>query len=203
MSELQLQKQFGLKRYETAEMMFHKLRRAMVAPKRELVRGVVEVDKTYIGGPKPGKRGRGAAGKLLVVAAVEDRGEVSGRVRLQCIPSFMGATLAALIEANIAHGATIKIDGLEGYEAPDKEHYRQSPRIQGSGEGATIWLPHIHSVFSDLKTWLGGTHHGVHPKHLQAYLDEFGFRYDRRSNPMAASQTLLDLGTRLEPTTYN
>jgi hypothetical protein len=90
---------------------------------------------------------------------VEDRGEVSGRVRLQRIPNFMGETVAAFIEANIAHGATIKINGLEGYEALDKEHYRQSPPIQGSDNGGTIWLPHIHRVFGNLKTWLGGTHH--------------------------------------------
>lgn len=202
-SALQLQRQLGLKRYETAWTMLHKLRRAMVAPNREPLRGVVEVDETYIGGPKPGKRGRGAGGKSLVVGAVEDRGEVAGRVRLQRIPNFMGETLAAFVEANVDHGATIKTDGLEGYEVLDKEHYRHWPRIQGSGRGATTWLPHIHRVFSNLKTWLGGTHHGVDPKHLQAYLDEFGFRYNRRRTPMAAFQTLLGIGTRLGPTTYN
>lgn len=183
MSALQLQKQLGLN--------------------REPLRGVVEVDETYIGGPKPGKRGRGAGGKSLVVGAVEDRGEAAGRVRLQLIPNFTGATLAAFVEANVEHGATIKTDGLEGYEALVKNHYRHMPRIQGSGKGATVWLPHIHRVFSNLKTWLRGTHHGVDPKHLQAYLGEFVFRYNRRRTPMAAFQTLLGLGTRLGPTTYN
>lgn len=203
MSALQLQKQLGLNRYETAWAMLHKLRRAMVAPNREPLRGVIEVDETYVGAPKPGKRGRGAAGKSLVVGAVEDRGEVAGRVRLQIIPNFTGETLAAFVEANVEHGATIKTDGLEGYESLDKKHYRHLPRIQGCGTGASVWLPHIHRVFSNLKTWLRGTHHGVDPKHLQAYLGEFVFRYNRRRTPMAAFQTLLGLGTRLGPTTYN
>jgi len=202
-SALQLQRQLGMKRYETAWTMLHKLRRAMVAPHREALRGTVEVDETYIGGPKPGKRGRGASGKSLVVGAVEDRGEAAGRIRLQLIPNFTGKTLAAFIEANVEHGATIKTDGLEGYEALAKGHYRHVPRIQGAGEMSTKWLPHIHRVFSNLKTWLAGTHHGVDPKHLQAYLGEFVFRYNRRRTPMAAFQTLLGLGTHLEPTTYN
>jgi transposase-like protein len=150
MSALQLQKQLGLKRYETAWTMLHKLRRAMVAPHRETLRGTVEVDETYIGGPKPGKRGRGAGGKSLVVGAVEDRGKAAGRLRLQVIT---GKTLAAFVEANVEHGATIKTDGLEGYEALEKGHYRHVPRIQGSGKMAANWLPHIHRVFSNLKTW--------------------------------------------------
>ncbi len=141
----------------------------MVAPNREPLRGIVEVDETYIGGPKPGKRGRGAWGKSLVAGAVEDRGKLAGRIRLQLIPNFTGATLVAFVEANVEHGATIKTDGLEGYEALDKNNYRHMPRSQGRGKGATSWLPHIHRVFSNLKTWLRGTYHGVDPKHLQAY----------------------------------
>ena len=175
----------------------------MVAPHRQSLRGTVEVDETYIGGPKPGKRGRGASGKSLVVGAVEDRGKAAGRIRLQLIPDFTGKTLAAFVEANVEHGAAIKTDGLEGYESLVKGHYQHVPRIQGSGKMAAHWLPHIHRVFSNLKTWLQGTHHGVDPKHLQAYLGEFVFRYNRRRTPMAAFQTLLGLGTHLGPTTYN
>lgn len=203
MSALQLKRQLGLTRYETAWVMLHKLRRAMVAPNREPLKGVVEVDETYIGGPEPGKHGRGAGGKTLVLGGVEDRGETAGRVRLQIISNFKGATLAGFIEANVEHGATIKTDGLKEYDAMDKGHYRHRPRIQGEGKQASVWLPHIHRVFSNLKTWLLGTHHGVDPKHLQAYLGEFVFRYNRRRTPMAAFQTLLGLGTRLGPTTYN
>ncbi|MCX7031004.1 MAG: IS1595 family transposase [Spirochaetes bacterium] len=202
MSALQLQRQLGLNRYETVWTMLHKLRRAMVAPNREPLRGIIEVDETYIGGPEHGKRGRGAGGKALVVGAVEDRGETAGRVRLQLISNSTRAILTAFVEANVEHGATIKTDGLDGYEALDKKHYCHRPRIQGSGERTTIWLPHIHRVFSNLKTWLRGTHHGVDPKHLQAYLGEFVFRYNRRRTPMVAFQTLLGLGSHLGPTTY-
>jgi transposase-like protein len=135
---------------------------------------------------------------------VEDRGKVAGRVRLQRVSNFVGETLAGFVEANVEHGSTVKTDGLEGYEAVNKNHYRHCPRIQGGGsKGEANWLPHIHRVFSNLKTWLGGTHHGVDPKHLQAYLDEFVFRYNRRQTPMAAFQTLLGIGTHMASTSYN
>jgi len=103
--------------------MLHKLRRGMVIPKRGLTRGVAKVDKTcsWIVGRKAQSRRNG---QLFVVGAVEDRGEVSGRVFPQSIPSFIWATVAAFVEANIAHGTTIKTDGLKSYEAPDREHYR-------------------------------------------------------------------------------
>jgi transposase-like protein len=202
MSALQLQRQLGLKRYEPAWMMLHKLRSAMVAPDRKALSGIVEVDETYVGGPEHGKRGRGAGGKALVLGAVEDHGERAGRVRLQVIPDFKSATLVASIEHNIEHGSTIKTDGLEGYESLDRKHYHHKPRVQGDKEQASIWLPHIHRVFSNLKTWLRGTHHGVDTKHLQAYLNEFVFRYNRRRTPMVAFQTLLGLGLRLKSTTH-
>jgi len=201
-SALQLKRQLGLRRHETAWTMLHKLRRAMVAPAREPLRGLVEVDESYIGGPEHGKRGRGAIGKTLVVGAVEDRGKVAGRVRLQVIPNFRGVTLAGFVEANLEHGTTVKTDGLEGYEALSPKHYRHRPRVQGSGERARLWLPHIHRVFSNLKTWLRGTHHGVDGKHLQAYLDEYVFRYNRRRTPMAAFQTLLGLAGQRGPMTH-
>ena len=173
----------------------------MVDPDRKLLSGTVEVDETYVGGPEHGKRGRGASGKALVVGAVEDHGESAGRVRLQVIPNFKGATLTTFIVNNVDRGSAIKTDGLEGYESLDKKLYIHRPRVQGGGEKAGLWLPHIHRVFGNLKTWLQGTHHGVEPKHLQAYLDEFVFRYNRRRTPMVAFQSLLRLTLRLKPPT--
>lgn len=199
MSALQFQRQLGLNGYETAWTMLHKLRSAMVNPDRKLLSGTVEVDETYVGGPEHGKRGRGASGKALVVGAVEDHGDVAGRVRLQVIPNFKGATLIAFVANNVDPGSVIKTDGLEGYESLNKKLYTHRPRVQGGGEKASLWLPHIHRIFSNLKTWLQGTHHGVEPKHLQAYLNEFVFRYNRRRTPMIAFQTLLGLVLRLKP----
>jgi transposase-like protein len=202
MSALQLQRQLGVRSYQTAWTLCHKLRAGMVRQDRERLRGLVEVDETYIGGPAHGKRGRGAAGKTLVAGAVEDRGDVAGRVRLQVIPDASAQSLAAFVEAHVDHGATIKTDGLSSYEALDPTHYRHRPRVQGDGERASKLLPHIHRVFSNLKTWLRGTHHGVDPKHLQAYLNEFTFRYNRRRTPMAAFQTVLGIGSHIKGPTY-
>ncbi len=202
MSALQLQRQLGLRSYQTAWALCHKLRAGMVRPDRERLRGTVEVDETYIGGPEHGKRGRGAAGKTLVAGAVEDRGDVVGRVRLQVIPDASAKTLTAFVEAHVEPGGTIKTDGLSAYEALDPKHYRHRPRVQGDRERASQVLPHIHRVFSNLKTWLKGTHHGVDPKHLQAYLNEFTFRYNRRRTPMAAFQTILGIGSHIKAPTY-
>lgn len=201
-SALQLQRQLGLGSYRTAWTICHKLRAGMVRPSRDLLFGTVEVDETYVGGPEEGKHGRGAAGKTAVVGAVEDRGESAGRVRLQVIPDCSAASLTAFVEADVKHGSVVKTDGWEGYGPLNPKHYRHRPKIQGGGENASRWLPHIHRVFSNLKTWLKGTHHGVDPKHLQAYLNEFVFRCNRRRTPMAAFQTVLGIGSHVRAPTY-
>ncbi|MCG3183364.1 MAG: hypothetical protein ICCCNLDF_01459 [Planctomycetes bacterium] len=198
-SGTQLQRQLGLKRNETAFMMLHRLRAAMVRQDREKLRGVVEVDEAYIGGKKKGKAGRGAAGKTLVIAAVERSGKYAGRVRLKVIPTFSRAELHKFIRDNVEPGSTFITDGLKGYTK--LEGYTHLPEIEGTPERAAKILPHVHRVFSNLKSWLIGTHHGVSPQHLQAYLNEFAFRFNRRNTPMAAFQTLLGLTPeRLGPT---
>jgi len=193
MSALQFQKQVGLASYQTAFTMLHKLRAAMVKEGRERLTGTVEVDETYIGGERPGPPGRGALGKVIVAGAVDIRGKYANRVRLRVIPNVTGNTLIGFIHDNITEGSTIKTNDWGGYN-----------RLSTSGYDHTVTsdLPHIHRVFSNLKTWLLGTHHGaVRKQHLQAYLNEYTFRFNRRKVPMAAFQTVLGLTSqRLGPT---
>jgi transposase-like protein len=201
-SALQLQRQLGLTRYETAWMLLHKLRRATVAPERTPLRDKVEVDETYVGGPEEGVVGREVDTKALVVGAVEVRGRAAGRVRLQVVPDASGPALTGFVQAVVAPGATVITDGWSGYAPLAGLGYRHRPKPQRTPERAETVLPRIHRAFSNLKTWLRGTHHGVDPPYLQAYLDEYTFRFNRRRTPMAAFQTLLGLGTQRGPTTY-
>jgi transposase-like protein len=203
LSALQLQRQLGISRYETAWTLLHKLRRAMVRPGRDLLRDKVEVDEAYVGGPEIDLRGgRQLRDKALVVAAVEVRGKGSGRVRLQVVPDASGASLTGFVKANVSPGATVMTDGWQGYAPLRDMGYRYRPRTQGDSRRASKILPRVHRVFGNLQTWLRGTHHGVSAKHLQAYLDEFTFRFNRRHTPMAAFQTLLGLGGQQSATTY-
>ena len=204
-SALQLARQLDLN-YETAYMMLQKLRAGMVNPLRERLRGPVEVDETFIGGAHPGPGGRGALNKSLVVAAVEvvnrgptDKALRSGRVRLRVIPRATAAELLRFIRDNVTIGAAVRTDGLNSYARLDAEGYPHTI-VEGS---LSHGLPRVHRVFSNLKAWLLGTHHGVSHKHLQAYLNEYAFRFNRRGSPMSAFQTVLGLGANIEGPTYD
>lgn len=204
LSALQLQRQLGIARYETAWALLHKLRRAMVRPERDPLTGEVEVDESYVGGPEVGLRGgRQLGDKALVVAAVEVRGQGSGRVRLQVIPDASAPSLTGFVQANVARGTVVRTDGWAGYAPLAEMGYRHRPRAQRDPHRAAKLSPRVHRVFGNLKTWLRGTHHGVGNQHLQVYLDEFTFRFNRRRTPMAAFQTLLGLATQHGPTTYH
>lgn len=202
LSAVQLQRQVGLTSYKTAFLLLHKLRAAMVRQGREKLRGVVEVDETFIGGEEPEMRGRALGLKALVVGAVEDRGESAGRVRLRLIPNAKGATLEKFVKENVEPGSEVRTDGWAGYNGLISLGYLHMPSIEGTPARATVILPHVHRVFANLKTWILGTHHGaISHQHLQAYLNEFTFRYNRRGTPMAAFQTVLGLSEeRLGPT---
>ena len=193
MSALQFQRQVGLSSYKTAFLMLHKLRSAMVRGGRGRLSGTVEVDETYIGGEEEGKRGRGAGGKVIVAGAVDLRGKYANRVRLAVIPDVTQNTLTRFVKSNIVEGSIVKTDDWLGYNKINQEGYKHSVSTD---------LVHIHRVFSNLKTWLLGTHHGaVRKQHLQAYLNEYTFRFNRRKTPMAGFQTVLGLsGVRLGPT---
>jgi transposase-like protein len=183
-SALGLQKILGLGSYRTAWTWLHKLRRAMVRPHRERLSGEVEIDETYIGGEKPGKRGRGAQGKTLVVIAAEKDNKGIGRIRMQIIPDASAASLHPFVEANIEPGSTLHIDGWCGYSGIDKKGYTLSVTvIKNSDQTGSELMPRVHRVASLLKRWLLGTHQGgVSPQHLSYYLDEFTFRFNRRKS---------------------
>ena len=137
-----------------------------------------------------------------MVGAVEVRGIASGRVRLQVVPDASGSSLTGFVRAQVEPGTIVVTDGWRGYASLSGMGYRHRPRIQGAPQRAETLLPCVHRVFGNLKTWLRGTHHGVGNQHLQAYLDEFTFRFNRRRTPMAAFQTLLGLGSQQAPTTH-
>ena len=204
LSAVQLHRQLGLS-YETAWALLHKLRRAMVNPEREPLKDKVEVDETYVGGHEAGLRGgRQLLDKALIVGAVEVRGKAAGRVRLQVVADASARSLTGFVKRAVAPGALILTDAWQSYASLRDLGYRHRPRTQGTPERAGKLLPHIHRVFGNLKTWLGGTHHGVGHDHLQVYLDEFAFRFNRRRTPMAAFQTLLGLATGVHgPTSYD
>jgi transposase-like protein len=202
-SAVQLQRQLGIRRHETAWMMLHKLRRAMVAPEREPLRGEVEVDEFFLGGLEEGKRGGRRLGKkALVGVAIEVRGRGSGRLRLRVLKDASADSLDALVKATTTRGAIVHTDGWRGYDhlaGLGYQHKRHSQRAAAPGEQL---LPRAHRAVSNLKAWLHGTHRHASNEHLPAYLDEFVFRHNRRGNPHAAFQTLLGLSARHEPATY-
>ena len=204
-SALQLRNQLGLGSYKSAWLLCAKLRRAMVAPDRSPLAALAEVDETEIplrtkDDPVAGGGGRSHQGKMLIAGAVEVDDGGPGRIRLAAIPDFSAASLHGFITANVAPGTTIRTDGWSGYPgAPDVAH---DPHVIGP-IAAHVVLPWVHRVFSNLKTWALGVYHGLRKKHLQAYLDEFVFRFNRRRTRHAAFRSLLGIGVALNPATYN
>ena len=183
-SALSLQRVLGLGSYETAWALLHKLRRAMVRPGRERLAGEVEADETYVGGVATGKRGRGAAKKAIVEVAVEKRGAGMGRARLVRIPDLSAESLLAAIEAAVEPGTVLYTDHFKGYAGLAAAGYIHYPTATPrTGDPAHVVMPRVHRIASLLKRWLLGTHQGaVRPQHLDDYLAEFAFRFNRRSS---------------------
>jgi transposase-like protein len=227
----------GIKHYDVAFQLLHKLRAAMIRPERESIGRTypVEVDESYVGGETLGK-GRGVTDKVLVAAAVEvmprrdtnrlggqdpnssrkkpngkpstqgghGRAVIAGRLRLQIVPNRQQETLVPFVESNVVIGAEVRTDGWIGY-APLSEHgYDHKPQaVCGDQAKTDKHLPMIHIAFGNLDAWLLGTHHGVSPKHLQAYLNEFVFRFNRRFWPMAGFDSLLGIAVRTMAPTWD
>lgn len=172
----------GLSRYETTWMMLHRLRTAMIRPGRDRLNGPVQVDETYIGGPRPSKRGRGAAGKSLVLVAVEDIDGHSGRIRLYKVKDASGASLITAIKDSVEPQSEVRTDGWEGYSQLTTSGYKHRVIRKDNVVGDNL-LPLVNRVVSLLKRWLLGTHQGAtQASHLDYYLDEFVFRFNRRTS---------------------
>ena len=182
-SALTLQHLLGLGSYQTAWAWLHKLRRAMVRPGRDRLSGEVEVDETLLGG-LGGAQGRSTATKALIVVAAEAVGRGTGRIRMRRIPDGSAPTLQAFVEEAIERGSTVHTDGWDGYARVKANGYRHRVSfLRGHPEVASDLLPRVHRVVSLLKRWLLGTHQGaVSRAHLDYYLDEFTFRFNRRTS---------------------
>lgn len=184
-SALGLQRALGLGSYRSAWSMLQKLRRAMVRPERELLSGEIEVDETYVGGPKGRGSGRGTPGKTIIAIAVEARpGGRSGRLRLARIRDVSEPTLTAFVADAVLPGSVIYTDGWQGYRGLGEAGYIHQPiSLAASGDPAHVVMPRAHRVASLLKRWLLGTHQGAVRAHqLDFYLDEYVFRFNRRTS---------------------
>jgi transposase-like protein len=181
-SAMGLKEALGLGSYQTAWTWLHKLRRAMIRPGRDRLQGNVELDETYIGGPEEGLRGRKIKDKSLVLIAVEREGRRWGRTRMRVIDNLSTETVLAFVRDSIEPGSVLRTDGLNSYLALDSEEYTHDRVIQRhSKEKPYELLPGVHRVASLLKRWILGTHQGaVSHEHLNDYLDEFAFRFNRR-----------------------
>ncbi len=216
-SALQFQRQLGLSRYETAFQMLHKLRAGLARPDRDAIgdQYPVEVDETLVGGRTKGE-GRGVHHKAVVVGAVEVRARLpgakgkkhkktvyAGRLRLRLVPGRGATELTKFVQKSVAKGAVVHTDSWNGYDELAKLGYSHEPLVlDGDPEKTDAHLPMIHIAFSNLKAWLLGTHHGVSHHHLQAYLNEFLFRFNRRFYPMTAFNSALGLAANASAPTY-
>ena len=174
----------GFGSYQTAWSWLHKLRRCTIRDGRERLSGTVEVDEFFIGGQKPGKRGRGADGKAIVVAAVEKKEHNKiGRIRLQVVPDCSGDTLEHFVSTNIDPGSHMVTDGWKGYDGIDPEVYEHQQVVASRSDDKDSVLPGVHLVASLVKRLILGTFQGrFAPKHLQSYMDEYVFRFNRRTS---------------------
>lgn len=221
-SAKQLERQLGVS-YETAYMMLHKLRAGMVAPDRELLKGTVEVDESFLGGAKRGRDD--ALEKIPIIGAVEVRrntptttkviGSLTakrramtthpGRIRFCHLSSGrVKINTTGFVLDNVAEGATVVTDGLEWYEELTTAGYKHRVESTAHGTVQRDVLIHYHLVVANLKAWLAGTFHGaVGAKHVQAYLNEYCFRYNRRGNLYAAFLRVLQIGTSVRGPEYD
>lgn len=206
-SALGLQRVLGLGSYQTAWTWLHKLRRAMVRPGRDMLSGHVEVDETYVGGVEKGVRGRKTETKSIVVIALEVLAPKGfGRVRLRQVPDVTATSLVGFVKDVVKVGSKVSTDGWISYNDLSSHGYIHERRVQhGSGDPAHIALPGPHRIASLLKRWHLGTHQGaIRSEHLDYYLDEYTFRFNRRTSKARGLlfHRLVEQAIRLEPFTY-
>ncbi len=228
LSAVQLQRQLGLTRYETAFQILHKLRASMATTSGPIgAKAHVEVYETLVGGRTRGK-GRGVTDQVRVIGAVEVKlrkveridtiddyrndkrkakrgGRYAGRLRLAVIPDKTAKICQGFISQNVdTLTETVVTDGSQSYAGLARLGYQHLACPERGEPGVSEdYLPIIHLVFSNLKTWINGTHHGVSHDHLQAYLNEFVFRFNRRFYPFNGFRSLLGLSATTEAPTYD
>jgi transposase-like protein len=209
-----LQQVLGLGSYETAWTWLHKIRKAMVFADRTKLSGVVEVDETYIGGVEHSEStGRGTGNKVLVAVAVELKDKPNkkgihplGRVRLSVIKDASADSLLPFIINNIDSGSEVITDGWSGYASLSNNGYKHTVNVQSKKQIDEKILPHVHLIISLLKRWLLGTHQGAaSSKHMQAYLEEYTFRFNRRNSVKRGLlfHRLLEGAVNCDPFTYD
>jgi transposase-like protein len=203
-SALSLQQVLGLGCYETAWTWLHKIRRAMVTPGRDRLGGEVEVDETFLGAPEEGRHGRGMIRKTLVVVAAEKNGKGIGRIRMRRVANGSAESLHPFVSESMEPGSVLYTDDWRGYAGLDG-YRREIRQIAHSGKTASELLPRVHRVVSLLKRWLMGTHQGaVSHEHLDYYLDEFTFRFNRRTSQSRGKlfYRLIQNAVRVPPAPY-
>ncbi len=202
-----LQRVLGLKSYETAWTWLHKLRRAMVRPGRDLLTGRVEVDESYVGGLEEGLPGRLNLKKALIVVAAQEDGPGIGRIRMRQVIDASAESLVPFVEASVEPGSVIHTDGWSGYSSLASKGYpHQITILRRKKKTPSQLLPRVHRVISLLKRWLLGTHQGaVSQKHLDYYLDEFTFRFNRRRSKSRGKlfYRLVQQAVAVEPIPYD
>ena len=206
-SALGLKRILGLGSYKTAWVWLHKLRRAMVRPGRDRLSGKIEVDETYLGSVEKGVRGRQTAKKALIAVAAQEVGKRGvGRIRMKRIHDVSSQSLHPFVEESIEPGSVVHTDGWDGYCGLEAKGYIHEVTIlHKREESASELLPRVHRVISLLKRWLLGTHQGaVSNAHLDYYLDEFTFRFNRRTSNYRGKlfYRLLQNAIETEPTHY-
>lgn len=205
-SAMGLQRVLGLGSYKTAWTWLHKLRRAMVRPGRDRLSGRIEVDETYLGGLEEGVRGRQTINKALIVVAAQEDNVGIGRIRMQRIPNASAESLMPFVEQAIEPGSVVRTDGWLGYLPLQGKGYKHRVTfLHGQKQSPSQLMPRVHHVVSLLKRWLMGTHQGaVSPEHLDYYLDEFTFRFNRRRSRSRGKLffRLLQQAVTVEPVPY-
>lgn len=210
-SALQLQKQLGISRYETAYQMLQKLRSALVDPDRTPLCGSVEVDECFVGGEGHGS-GRGTTNPMVIVGVeivdwTDKAGKArrrAGRIRMEIIPNAKEGTLLGWVTENVKQGSEVFTDGWSGYDRLEEFGYNHRIVFQTKdGKDTGEFMPMVHLIISNLKRWLLGTHKGaVREQHLPGYLAEFVFRFNRRfwRGPAFAKTLDLAISDRAHPT---
>jgi transposase-like protein len=180
-SMLSLQRMLEIKSYKTVWVMGHKIRKAMAERDAYYkLAGLIEMDDTYFGSPKPGKRGRGAAGKTKVVVAVQNQEGKPGFATMRQVESVSGDEIQRRVRGLLEEEVVVRTDGWPAYGVLNSGQSRHEPVVVGSGKNAVKVLPWVHTLMANVKGNIRGIYHGVSSKHLQRYLAEFCYRFNRR-----------------------